>query len=327
MISFAGNSRSDAAKPDNKSVSPPLKAEAGASDLQFVGILMESGATTVSTLALGETFDTEIRNYIQQPLEANAGLFVDGSYYAILEFGMADLYFIYQYNSSIGWGMTSQVRTKEMHPTALAYDTASGVTYGCFGNASGISATTFSLATLDLNTGDKTDVAPLSQKFLSMTCDNAGILYGLGADGSLHIIDKATAETKEVGTVGLMVSDKSSISFDHAGKTLYCFADNAVYTIDTADGTADKVMDFTGRAMQWTGMCAMPEAEAVTPSWIDNFTIDFPNGTLSGHVRMKMPSMSTSNTPLDGTLTWHLLVDDVETTGEARGGCCRSIDA
>lgn len=320
VISFAGNSRSDAAKPDNKSVSPPLKAEAGASDLQFVGILMESGATTVSTLALGETFDTEIRNYIQQPLEANAGLFVDGSYYAILEFGMADLYFIYQYNSSIGWGMTSQVRTKEMHPTALAYDTASGVTYGCFGNASGISATTFSLATLDLNTGDKTDVATLPQKFLSMTCDNAGILYGLGADGSLHIIDKATAETKEVGTVGLMVSDKSSISFDHAGKTLYCFADNAVYTIDTADGTADKVMDFTGRAMQWTGMCAMPEAEAVTPSWIDNFTIDFPNGTLSGHVRMKMPSMSTSNTPLDGTLTWHLLVDDVETTGEAAPG-------
>ena len=30
VISFAGNSRSDAAKPDNKSVSPPLKAEAGA---------------------------------------------------------------------------------------------------------------------------------------------------------------------------------------------------------------------------------------------------------------------------------------------------------
>lgn len=295
---------------------PPLRR--GADDgIQFVGLLKEGDNPTVSTVTIGSSFDIQNRNYIQNLFVNNAGVWINDSYYAVLEFPLAGLYQIYKYDSSIGWANTAQGQAGEIHPHALAYDAATATTYGCFADATG---STFTLATLDVITGAKNDIAILPQKFPTLTFDKQGTLYGVGADGTLYTINPSTAAITPVGPTGITTTDFNSITFDNSGETLYWFVNNAVYTIDPASGTATWLMDFTGRTVAWAGVSPMPEKEAVVPSWIDELQVDFPKGSLTGQVRMKMPTKATSGVSLTGPITWHLLVDGIEQSGTSSAG-------
>ncbi|WP_295728944.1 choice-of-anchor J domain-containing protein [uncultured Muribaculum sp.] len=176
------------------------------------------------------------------------------------------------------------------------------------------------MSTLDVNTGQQSPVGSLPQKFPTLAFDKSGKLYGLGADCTLYTIDKATGAVEALGATGISVSGNSSLCFDNDGTTLYYFVGSDVYTVDTADGSATKVADFGGRMVQWSAVFALPVDKGPVPTWVDNLTIDFPKGSLSGHVTMKMPATSVSGTPLSETLTYHLLVDGEDNSGDAAPG-------
>lgn len=282
---------------------------------EIVGIYQSNGMSTISTTKVDGTTQPTNWNYIQGGMDANAGVYINGKFYAVLEYTMIGYCFLYNYDSTLSWANLGQAFIPvAIHPTALAYDAVTTSTYGCFSDNG-----SYSLATLDVNSGVKTDIASLTKKFTAMAVDKSGVLYALGEDNALYTIDKTSAAETKVGDTGLTISGANSIFFDNDGTTLYLLANNAAYKLDTATGATSLSATLTGTGA-WNSASVLPATEILTPSWIDDLTINFPKGALSGEVSMKMPQKSTSGAALTSSMTYHLFVDDVERTGSAQPG-------
>lgn len=282
---------------------------------EIVGIYQSGGTSTISTSKVDGSTQPSNWNYIQQGMDANAGVYIDGKFYAVLEYTMIGYCFLYNYDSSLNWANMGQAMIPvAIHPTALAYDAVTTSTYGCFSDNG-----SYLLATLDVNSGVKTNIASLTKKFTAMAVDKTGVLYALGEDNALYTIDKSSASETKVGDTGLTISGANSIFFDNDGTTLYLLANNSAYTLDTATGSSSLSTALSGTGA-WNSVSVLPAAEVLTPSWIDDLTINFPKGALSGEVSMKMPQKSTSGAALTSSMTYHLFVDEVEKTGTAQPG-------
>lgn len=294
--------------------SAPVTSAAKATP-EIVGIYQSNGMSTISTTKLDGVSQITNWNYIQSGMDANAGVYINGKFYAVLEYTMIGYCFLYNYDSSLSWANMGQAMIPvAIHPTALAYDAVTTSTYGCFSDNG-----SYLLATLDVNSGVKTNIASLTKKFTAMAVDKSGVLYAIGEDNALYTIDKASAAETKVGDTGLTISGANSIFFDNDGTTLYLLANNAVYKVDTATGATSLSTTFTGTGA-WNSASVLPAAEILTPSWIDDITINFPKGALSGEVSMRMPQKSTSGATLTSDLTYHLWIDEVEKTGTAGPG-------
>lgn len=277
---------------------------------EFVGLCNNGGSITLSKTTLDNPPVSSSLNFIQQGFEANAGVYIDGKYYTIVEYTMVNMCFFYTYDSSLNWiDGGPQMLPTPVHPKSLAYDASTSTTYGCFADNTGAS---YTFSVFDIASATKTDIAPLSRNYPAMAADQAGTVYAIGDDNNFYTIDKATAETSQIGETGITASGPQSLCFDNDGTTLYWFVNNAVYTLDTATGATTPYLTIPANAGQWYAVYALPEGKIITPTWVDDFTANFPDGNLTGEVSMKMPTQSTLGDPITSTLTYHLFVDDKE---------------
>ena len=70
----------------------------------------------------------------------------------------------------------------------------------------------------------------------------------------------------------------------------------------------------------------MPEPpEKLIPSWIDELSVNFPEGTLTGDVSFKLPTTATTGASLTSSVTYHLQVDEKEYTGSGLPGATISV--
>lgn len=299
---------------------PKFKATAASEESpKFVGLLNDGSDLTLSTTTIGENPETTPGNYIQQGFAANAGVFVNGKYSVVLEYTMADMCFLYSYDSSVSWALAGQTPLRTpIHPTALTYDTKTSSVYGCFAEDDA----SYTFGFMDLSSGMKIKLGNLDQKYTSMAADKSGTIYAIGADNALYTIGAFTSAVSKIGDTGITPAGASSISFDYNGQTLYWFVNNKVYTLDTASGSATEYCQLSG---EWTGVAPMPEAEKLIPSWIDELSVNFPEGTLTGDVSFKLPTTATTGASLTSSVTYHLQVDEKEYTGSGLPGATISV--
>lgn len=277
---------------------------------EFVGLCKNGGSINLSKTTLDNPPVSSSLNFIQQGFEANAGVYIDGKYYTVVEYTMAGMCFFYTYDSSLNWvdGGPQMIPTP-VHPKSMAYDASTSTTYGCFADKAG---TAFTFSVFNIANATTTDIASLSQNYPAMAADPAGTVYAIGEDNNFYTIDKATAETTRIGETGISASGPQSLCFDNDGTTLYWFVNNAVYTLDTATGAPTPYLTMPASSGQWYAVYALPEGKMLTPTWVDDFTVNFPDGNLTGEVSMKMPTQSTLGDPITSALTYHLFVDDNE---------------
>ena len=100
-----------------------------------------------------------------------------------------------------------------------------------------------SLHTVDLTTGDCTDVATLKQTLIAMAADVNGELYGVTVNGDLCTINKINGEITTVGATGISPAYRQSMEFDRNSNELYWAA-----TTTAEKGFLAKVDTKTGKA-------------------------------------------------------------------------------
>lgn len=200
----------------------------------------------------------------------------------------------------------------------MTYDPATGNIYACYidnGAALGV---------LKPETGTFEHVADFYMQLVALFCSDSGRLYGIGIDGCLYSIDKATGETSLIGSTGLypMFAQSATIS-PNTGKCYWaavmCDMSAGLYEIDLATAEARLITGFPN-GEEITGLFILPEAAPDAPATVSGLTADFAGGNTQGSVSFTMPSATNNGQALAGPLQYKILVNGQATTGTAQPG-------
>lgn len=173
--------------------------------------------------------------------------------------------------------------------SASAYDPTTGNTYWICIDADDTSK--FTLSTMDISTGKKSPVARI-ERMHAMAIDAKGVLYGIGADGNLYTIDKATAKTTLVGSTGVIPKTNQSAVIDYATGVMYWSAwtenGGALYMVDVSTGQATLVSTY---GYQLVGLFIKQELKNEgAPRPVEDLSLAFTADNLSGRVCFTLPT-------------------------------------
>ena len=226
---------------------------------------------------------------IQDPaytLEAPAnsmvsGEFVNGYFYGFTEFASV--------NPEVGSHIVHfvKINTRTMtnvfakpisrYPHDLAFDHTSGVMYGIF--APRASAT---LVTVDMETGELTELGELGVLMLTLACNSDGELFGICIEGRLYSINKTTAIITEIGFTGLTPEYIQSMAFDHnTGRLFWAMTDRFVGRLIEVNTKNAVVFNrgTVGAQSQIIGLFTKPQYIDVVSVFPANGEIDVPVNT------------------------------------------------
>lgn len=170
------------------------------------------------------------------------------------------------------------------------------------------------LAKVDGTTGDSQDIAKMPA-LACLASNNFGQLFGVsfaGDGGTTYYIDKTTGEMIALGKSGLEPKYSQSATVDPTSNTIYWAASLAdetsgLYTINTTDGTASKVMDLPGNA-ELTGLFIEADTKGLNaPAQLDNLVLSSSDNT--GKVSYTIPSKGFDGSALSGTVDTYVYVD------------------
>lgn len=193
--------------------------------------------------------------------QACAGAAANGTYYVYryapndgsaepLDFGAVDL------NTGTFTRIADYSRLNTLF-SDMTYDYSQQTMYA-IGNPGGGSITR--LLTVNLSTGEITDLGSLQTKFSTLACSYDGTLYAVRSeDGYLCEINKTTLAVTEIGdTYEIPEEYLQSMEFDHATETLY-WAGNNTYeedfldTVDLSSGETFRI-GYLGTTAQVVGL-------------------------------------------------------------------------
>lgn len=215
--------------------------------------------------------------------------------------------------------------------TAVAED---GTVYGEFMSSDGKK---LELGIVDYATLSRTTIGELSRKYVAMGITKSNVLYGIAADGNLYRIDTATAAETLVGPTGVTVSNSDgnfyyqSGEIDQTNDTFYWAAmdinqHSSLYNVNLTTGAATKIADFANN--NTVNMLTIPQKTIAddAPAPISDLTVDFPNGSLSGHINFKTPSVTEGGGELTGKLVYVITANkDTVATGTAQPNTGMSV--
>lgn len=261
------------------------------------------------------------------------GVYVDGKYHYVEFFSFLGIT-IANYHTfdtetweEIGEGIPVD---KTSIASDLAFDPVTLNVYGCFYNETGDG---YMWGTLDLETGVSTKIEDLPMVLFAIGADSKGDMYGIGGDGNLYEINKGTGITTLVGPTGVIPNYSQSGTFDPKTDKFYwaaCLADetSGLYEVNTSTGTATLISPFPDNE-EITGIyIPAPAAEDGAPAAIENLTVTFTEGTLTGNVGFTLPDHTFAGAPLTGPLSYSILFNNEEKasgTGDAGSVINREI--
>lgn len=227
---------------------------------------------------------------------------------------------------------------------AMAYDYTTATAY-----AAGLvlnSATPYMLRTVDMVTGEMTDVGKLNERFTAMAFDGSGQLWGIARPSEfpnsvgLYKIDKTTGESTKVGDLGYnQKSQYSAATFDLRTGKLYWTARTYTYNADLEESYVSHLFEVdtnTGKATpvktfdynEVFSSIYIPDCHAKAPEGVG--ALDFVYGTanLSGKVSCTLPSRCYDRTSLTGKLKVEVYLDNtlVQTVESASPGSAFESD-
>lgn len=208
---------------------------------------------------------------------------------------------------------------------AMAYDYTTETAY-----AAGLvlnSANPYMLRTVDLTTGEMTDVGKLNERFTAMAFDGNGQLWGIAPStfpnsAELYKIDKTTGASTKVGDLGYnQKSQYSAATFDLRTGKLYWTTRTYTYNeyleeyyvsylfeVDTTTGKATPVKTFDYNEV--FSSLYIPDCHAKAPEGVSNLDFAYGTANLSGKVTCTLPSRSYDRGALSGNLKVEVYLDN-----------------
>ena len=256
---------------------------------------------------------------------SGGAVYVDGLYYALSYmdyFGMIAATYVAADPETMTWksiGDEMFLIDYSYIASDMTYDATTGNVYACSLNGSGDG--TFVLSTMDLETSQKTAIAPM-ERLCALAADSKGLLYGIDMGGKLYKVDKATAELELIGWTGVVPDSDCSATFDPATDQLYWSAYTAaggeLYVVDTNTAEATLITTYPN-GQQITGIFIKeaPKAQG-TPQAVEASLAEFADGALQGKIRFALPWMNIAFGELTEELTWTVSLDD-ETVATGKG--------
>lgn len=193
--------------------------------------------------------------------------------------------------------------------TDMAYDANTKTVYGYFAFNDG-SASFFG----KLN--DKYTPVKIAGggSWKALACDNGGNLLGINTSGDLCKLDKSAGTSSTLGNTGVKPGSTGSAAFGADGKLYwanYSSSDGCrLYVVDTLTGAATLVGAVPG-GKAVAGLCSVGSAAAATPSAATDAELVFPDESLSGNVRFKIPELLADGTPGSGEASWSVATGGV----------------
>lgn len=244
------------------------------------------------------TFDALDPAVFHTIIEANAALFgttfVDGDFSKVygVDYFEGDLYTVSTLDGQTTLvGNTGLVSCCMVVPGGMRWDATTGLTYLVIDD---FNPRTSTLYTIDLATATTTLVGPLGALIRDIAIDGDGLMYGVDSDAdTLVAIDKTTAATQTIGSLGIDAVFGQGLDFDAETGVLYLASadSNAIstmYTVDPATGATTPIGQMGGEvdsmAIAKSGVvCSTP---ADTP-WL---SYDPGSGTLAPDPDMTHPA-------------------------------------
>ena len=192
-----------------------------------------------------------------------------------------------------------------------AYDPTTGNTYGCFTDATGEN---FCFGYVDHDTHKRTYICTPSVLFFAVAVSPQGIVYAIGSDGVLYMVDKTNGKQTRIGETGVMPKYYQSAVFDMESGKMYWAACNTsgssgLYEVNTSTGKATLISAFPSKE-QVTGLfISFQSAKDDAPSAVSNLSSNFIDASLSGEVSFKMPDKSYAGNTLTGKLEYEVLLN------------------
>ena len=213
----------------------------------------------------------------------------------------------------------------------ITHDAVTGQDFGIFYNFNlDMQVLGRKLATIDFSTDKpkKTIIGDVQTPFAALAAADNGLLYGVGQDGYLYIIDKTDATLYPLGELGIsdISTYPSSMAWDaRSGKLYWSYVTtgmkSVLYAITPTIGavTCSKVMDVPDNAYL-VNMWISPSA-AGTPSVATDLSADFVGERTTGTVSFTMPTLDEDDNALTGALTYTIYANGASVgTGTAAPG-------
>ena len=279
-------------------------------------------------------------------LDENAeygGVELDGVYYihAYENFmGLVEIWTISGYDLANGERIFNETVTQAEMSAGLAVDPISGKVYGIFTKED---LSGYYLGTIAYEEGaSATKVADLDGEWAAFAIDSKGQFYGI--DKTVQLIDESLVTTASnlykidrndgsltlVGPTGQLPQYTSGAAFDHKTDRLF-------WTVSPPDetGILCEVNTSTGAA---TMLYALPDDEEIAgiyipvppadgaPAAINDLTVSFPEGSLSGTVAFTAPSTLYDGSAASGQVDYTVNFDgNPVATGKAAYGASVSV--
>ncbi|MBR6284971.1 MAG: dockerin type I repeat-containing protein [Muribaculaceae bacterium] len=220
----------------------------------------------------------------------------------------------------------------------LAKSPVTGVNYGIFYNFNmSWQVVNRKLATIDFTTDVPTRqlIGTVTTPMAAIAFADNGLLYGVGQDGYLYVIDTATTTESEVEVVPLgdlgvdnISTNPSSMTYNsRTGKFLWsvvltngkCY----LYEIDPniTSVSATQLMTTPDNAWLVNLYLPAPEAAEDAPAAVTDLTATFEGVSTTGTVTFTAPTTTYTGDPLTGTLTYSVTANGTEVaTGNVNAG-------
>ena len=245
-----------------------------------------------------------------------SGLF-NGEYYIATSWTQAfGTYFVYHYmfDPTTWEGRGHYEGSVGTIATDMDYCKADKRIYGCFYNDSG-DGYVFGYINVSGSYWERVAVCELTDSWVGFAIHPDGTFYCITNRGRLCTVDPETGDMDEVGNTGLSPRYVGSATISAETKRLYFnLIDNSqmsyLYAIDTATAEATKLYQ-VGSAQPVYGMYVpAPLAENGAPAAVEDFTMTFANGELSGRTSFTVPTECYDGSPLTGALTYEIRLNN-----------------
>ncbi len=251
-------------------------------------------------------------------MSAKNGIYADGKYYFSTSYEMVgELLYMYWYCYDAGTltqlssDYFSYPDKEDLMTSACTYDPVTKQGYAVSLDAGG----TIIFNNVDLESGILTPIASgMPVQLLAMAANSVGQLYGVGSDGKLYSIEKATGGLTEIGATGVQPEGDQSMAFSMMDGTLYWCAyrqdtTSGLYEIDVQTGAATLIADMPENQRIVGLYVTDPDVLPGAPATVADLEASFENGSLDGTIQCTVPSATFDGNPLSGTLTVRLQID------------------
>lgn len=263
--------------------------------------------------------------------EPNAGSVKAGDLYYVFNISDQGDYgndcFIYIYDPASDYTLVTRASASSSmmsEAQVLAYDPVTKKIYCAYNDAYYGNR----LATIDVSHRTRDLVASLDYtKFVTLSFDSQGRLYGITNVGILYEINKSTGETRYIGSTGVSPAEyqQSATFVDGNDSTLYWAACSAsqgtLYAVDVTSAKTTLVKVFAHEeefATLWAGSAVVQDA---APAAAANLKAQFQNGALSGEFTFTAPQLTHNGQPLAGPLNYTVKIDGkAQATGTVEPG-------